>query len=86
MFFFFFQNKNIRGAMMEESLFHMLPVELGIMVLEYLTPRDVCTSFAPTCRQAYALSNNPLLWSSFYHRILVHTPHTFDFTFFNSIH
>lgn len=52
-------------------LFHMLPVELGIMVLEYLTPRDVCTSFAPTCRQAYALSNNPLLWSSFYHRILL---------------
>jgi hypothetical protein len=48
-----------------------LPVELSVMILEQLSPREVCLSFAPLCRQAYAIHDQSLLWSSFYRRLVL---------------
>jgi len=52
----------------EDSGSRFLPVEVWERVLLYLSPQDICLSFAPVCREFHAVHDLPFVWASILRR------------------
>jgi len=58
----------------EDSGSRFLPVEVWERVLLYLSPQDICLSFAPVCREFHAVHDLPFVWASILRRYTVPNP------------
>jgi hypothetical protein len=47
-----------------------LPPELQIMIMEHLSPQDLCRSVSPACKELHALHANPHLWLRLFKQLL----------------
>jgi hypothetical protein len=47
-----------------------LPFELQLMIIEHLSPQDLCRSLAPVCKELNALHANPHLWLRLFKQLL----------------